>query len=247
MGVPSLVAHVAAAMPPIRLAVIGEPTSMSLVNANKGIVAVETEVTGREAHSSQTQSGLSAIEVAMDLIGDLRALAEEMRARAVPDGRFTPPYTTLNVGRIEGGTATNIIARQCRFRWEYRPLPGTDENEIYRRFEAAAARREAELRRRFPEARIGTARGHRVPGLRPMEESDGEALAKRLLGTNAAGSVSYAAEAGLFQEAGIPSVLCGPGDIAQAHKTDEYVEIAQLDSCVDFLRALWRELERGPL
>lgn len=241
-GVPGLIAHMGARVPRPRLAVIGEPTSMRLVNANKGIVAVRTEITGHEAHSSQTHRGLSAIGIAAELMGFLAGIAEEMRGRGDPSGRFEPPYTTLNIGQIEGGTATNIIARHCTLCWEYRPLPGTDEDEIFRRFSERAAAIEAREKDRFPMARIAVTRGHRVPGLTPLEGSDAESLAMRALGTNHAAAVSYAAEAGLFQQAGIPSVICGPGDIAQAHKTDEYVEEDQLAACLAFLDALCTDL-----
>lgn len=239
LGVRPMIDEIVRHVPRPKLAIIGEPTDMKVVNAHKGIRSFRTIVTGREAHSSQTDRGVNAVMVAAELIVHLRDIAEEMRRRGDPTGRFDPPYTTTQASVIEGGTALNILARHCAFQWEYRFLPGTDENEIFARFDAYAQREVLpRLRAIAPEADIVTSARSRVPPLIADGASPAEALAKQLTGRNAAEAVSYGTEAGLFQEAEIPSVVCGPGNISQAHKPNEFIEIAQVEACVAFMRRL---------
>jgi acetylornithine deacetylase len=229
LGVRSLIAALGKRFPKPALCIIGEPTDMAVVNAHKGIRSFRTEVTGREAHSSQTDKGVNAVMTAAELIMKLKALAEEMIARGDPSGRFDPPYTTVQASTIEGGTALNILARHCKFQWEYRFMPGTDEFEIFNRFqEFVAGEVLPRLRRVAPEADIQTIIRSRVPPLAPEADSPAETLAKRLAGQNAVEAVSYGTEAGLFQEAGIPTVVCGPGSIQQAHKPDEWISLEQV-------------------
>lgn len=218
--------------------IVGEPTEMKVVDAHKGIYAFRTTVTGREAHSSLTHKGVNAIQVAADLIGFLGRLAEEMASRADPETGFDPPYTTIQIGTIEGGTALNIVPRRCSFVWEYRLMPGADEDEVPRRFEAYCESLRPGLRARAEEAAIETVATNRVPGLDPEPGSAAERLAFALAGSNRAYKVPYGTEAGLFQRAGMATIVCGPGSIDQAHKPDEFVERAQIDACEAFLRRL---------
>ena len=218
--------------------IVGEPTGMKVVDAHKGIYAFRTTVTGREAHSSLTHKGVNAIAVAADLIGFLGRLAEELAARADPETGFDPPYTTIQIGTIEGGTALNIVPRRCAFAWEYRLMPGADEDEVPRRFEAYCESLRPGLRARAEEAGIETVATNRVPGLDPEPGSEAERLAFALAGTNRAYKVPYGTEAGLFQRAGMATIVCGPGSIDQAHKPDEFVERAQIEACEAFLRRL---------
>ncbi|MCE9520866.1 MAG: acetylornithine deacetylase [Alphaproteobacteria bacterium] len=239
LGVRPMIADIARNLPRPKLAIIGEPTDMKVVNAHKGIRSFRTTVTGREAHSSQTDKGVNAVMVAAELIVYLGELAEELRRRGDPSGRFNPPYTTTQASVIEGGTALNILARHCTFQWEFRFLPGSDEEEILTRFENHA--REIvlpRLQRIAPEADIVTTPRSRVPPLVPDHSSPAEALAKQLTGRNNVEAVSYGTEAGLFQEADIPSVVCGPGNILQAHKPNEFIELSQVDACVAFMHRL---------
>lgn len=239
LGVRPMIADIARNLPRPKLAIIGEPTDMKVVNAHKGIRSFRTTVTGSEAHSSQTDKGVNAVMVAAELIMLIRDMAEDMRRRGDPSARFDPPYTTTQASVIEGGTALNILARHCTFQWEYRCLPGTDENEIFTRFEKHA--REIVLPRLksvAAEADIVTTPRSRVPPLMPDPNSPAEALAKQLTGRNSVEAVSYGTEAGLFQEADIPSVVCGPGNILQAHKPNEFIELSQVDACVAFMRRL---------
>ncbi len=239
LGVRTLLARIAQDLPKPRLVVIGEPSDMQVVNAHKGIRAFRTTVTGREAHSSHTDKGVNAVMVAAELIVYLEKLADEMRRRGDASARFDPPYTTVQSSVIHGGTALNILARECTFHWEYRFLPDSDENEIAERF-ARHADEEVlpRLRRVAAEADIMTVVGARVPALRPEHDSPAEALARQLTGRNSSQAVSYGTEAGLFQEAGIPAIVCGPGSILQAHKPDEFVALEQIDACVAFMQRL---------
>jgi acetylornithine deacetylase len=237
-GVPSMIAKMAGSLDGVRAIIVGEPTSMRVVSANKGIRTFTTRVRGVDAHSSQTHKALSAIAVAAELIETLSKLAADALADADPDSPFEPPATTINIGRIEGGTATNIVPRDCAFDWEYRSLPDADDDLVWQAFRQKSDALLADLRARHTDADIRTEAHVRVPGLRVMEGSPAVSLAMALAGTNETHAVAYAAEAGLFQEAGFPAVICGPGHVAQAHTANEFVEIAQLDECERFLRKL---------
>ena len=226
------------------IVIVGEPTSMRVVNGHKGIHAFTTTVTGFEAHSSATHEGVNAVMVAAELIGCLGELAEDMKGRADPDSGFTPPYTSVHVGVIEGGTALNIIPRHCSFRWEYRLIPGQDPDEIIDRFNARAAEIEPRMRAVADATGIVTEAGCATPPLVPESDSPAERLVMALTGDNRAGKVSYGTEAGLFQQAEMSVVVCGPGDIAQAHKPNEFIDIAQVEAGVAFMRRLMDRLEK---
>lgn len=239
LGVRPMIAEIVKSVPKPKLAIIGEPTDMKVVNAHKGIRSFRTTVTGREAHSSQTDKGVNAVMVAAELIMYLESLAEEMRKAGDPSGRFDPPYTTTQASVIEGGTALNILARHCMFQWEFRYLPGTSRDDILERFVTHAQKTVLpRLRQIAPEANIETAVRSHVPALVATEGCPAEALAKQLTGRNHAEAVAYGTEAGLFQEAGIPSVVCGPGNIREAHKPNEFIELSQIDACAAFMRRL---------
>jgi acetylornithine deacetylase len=239
LGVRPMIAEIIKSVPKPKLAIIGEPTDMKVVNAHKGIRSFRTTVTGREAHSSQTDKGVNAVMVAAELIMHLSDIAEAMRKVGDPSGRFDPPYTTVQSSTIEGGTALNILARHCMFQWEFRYLPGTSRDEIVERFIAHTNENVLpRLRRIAPEADIVTLPRAHVPALIATDGCPAEALAKQLTGRNHAEAVSYGTEAGLFQEAGIPSVICGPGNIQQAHKPNEFIELSQIDACTAFMRRL---------
>jgi acetylornithine deacetylase len=239
LGVRPMIADIVKSVPMPRLAIIGEPTDMKVVNAHKGIRSFRTTVTGREAHSSQTDKGVNAVMVAAELIMHLAKLAEDMRRRGDPSGRFDPPYTTVQSSTIEGGTALNILARHCLFQWEFRYLPGTSQDEILDAFNAHATHEVLpRLKAIAPEADIVTKPRAHVPALVATDGCPAEALAKQLTGRNHAEAVAYGTEAGLFQEAGIPSVVCGPGNIQQAHKPNEFIEISQVAACEQFIRKL---------
>jgi acetylornithine deacetylase len=243
IGVRPLVAYMKEHLPRPKAVIVGEPTLMKVVNAHKGAHTFSTEVLGHEAHSSYTHLGVNAILVAGELLTEIGRLATEMRDRGDPSGRFTPPYTTVHVGLIEGGTAKNIIPRRCSFKWETRLLPGADPEEVPQRFNRFARRLEPQMKAVAEDTGIRTDRTNIVPGLRPEENSPAEHLALRLAEANGTEAVSYCTEAGLFQEIGIPSIICGPGSIEQAHKPDEFIAISEMQKCEAFMRRLIRHCE----
>jgi acetylornithine deacetylase len=224
--------------------IVGEPTLMQAADAHKSIATFRTSVRGLEAHSSKPQLGANAIEGAAALIHDLYGFAQELAGGVGGcDARFDPPTSTLNVGTIEGGSARNILARDCSFLWEFRGLPGAPQDLALKRLEAHA--REVvlpRLRRFAPHATVETIVEVEVPGLLAQEESLARTLALKLLRANHTIAAPFATEAGRFQQAGLSTIVCGPGSIDQAHQPDEYVETAQLAACVGLLRALAAEL-----
>lgn len=245
-GCIDMVDHIANAHARPGLVIIGEPTSMRVINAHKGIRVLKTTVIGREAHSSRQHEGISAIVIAGKLIHFIGTLIDEMKDRGDPTGRFEPPYTSLQVGEISGGTAINIIPGACTFGWEYRCLPTQDVDEILTRFNAFAAELDAEIKRFSPECGIETIEIANAPGLDMEAENPAEELALATLGKNETEAVAYGTEAGHFQKAGFPTIVCGPGDIAQAHIANEYIELDQIDACERFLKNVAQRLTDRP-
>jgi acetylornithine deacetylase len=238
-GVRPLIERIVAGdLPRPSAAIIGEPTLMKVVNGHKSTLSFVTEVQGHEAHSSLSHQGVNAIMVAGELISEITAIASEMRDRGDPTGRFDPPYSSVHIGTITGGTARNIVPRCCTFHWETRIIPGQDPDEIPRRVDRLAETLLPVMHAVSPATGITTLRKNIVPPLMPEPGSAAEALALQLTGGNDTGAVSYATEAGLFQVAGIPAVICGPGSIEQAHKPDEFVAVSELERCEGFLRRL---------
>jgi acetylornithine deacetylase len=239
IGVHGLMPHVAVPGMTPKAVIVGEPTSMRVVNAHKGIRGFRTVVTGLEAHSSATHKGVNAVMIAADLITFLLRVAEEEIAATHPNSRFDPPYTSVSVGPISGGTALNIIPKHCSFLWEYRTIPGQDEEGIYDRFTRYVNESVLPKARCVSEvADIETNSLARVPPLVPDSDESFETLIMALAGSNQTYTVSYGTEAGIFQEAGIPAVVCGPGDIMQAHRPNEFIAISEVESCRDFLHRL---------
>jgi acetylornithine deacetylase len=241
-GVRPMIAELGERLPKPRAVIVGEPTSMAVVDAHKGPVRWQVTVTGRAAHSSMAPLGVNAIATAAQLIGELARIEADLAA-SPPDPRFTPPFPTLQVTEIDGGTAANIVPAHCQFGFEVRSLPGVDVDAIERRLISFAETQCLPgMRRVAPEAAIAIAQTNRVP---PFAAGPSEvvALALKLAGQNETTAVSYATEAGLFQAAGVPSVVCGPGDIAQAHTADEWIAVSEVERCLTFLDRLaqWAE------
>ena len=225
-------------------AIVGEPTMMAVADAHKSVASIRTTVIGREAHSAMPHLGANAVAAAADIVSEIGRLAREYEKGPL-DPRFTPPYSTLHVGKIRGGTARNILARECAFQWEFRGLPGARTASALAKVaayvDAVALPR---LRRFVSDPTIATILEVDVPPLAAEPGSTAEALALMLVGSNRAVAVSYATESGHFQAAGIPTVVCGPGSIDQAHKPDEFVAETQLAACLAFLDRLAAELSR---
>jgi len=219
--------------------IVGEPTGMEVADAHKSIVTCLTTVHGHEAHSARPALGANAVSAACDLVAGLNRIADLMIERGDPSGRFDPASTTVHVGTIQGGTARNILAKECRFLWEYRGLPDLDPAEIPRLFAAEVERVTRERLNRYGAyGRIETLEEVDIPGLAPEPGSEAERLCLRLAGRNRTVAVPYATEAGRFQAAGLPTVVCGPGDIAQAHQPDEFITLDALGQGEHFLRKL---------
>ena len=239
LGAPALIARYLKDFPKAFAAVVGEPTGMRIANAHKGVSVYRTRVTGRPGHSSNPNAGVNAIAVAADCIKFLMDEAQALKTSGRSDARFDPPHATVSIGTIEGGTAMNIIAGECGFVWDCRSVAASEAAELEARFDDhCALDLVPAMRERAPKSNIATHRHCVVPPLTADPANPLEALARRLTGQNEAVVSSFAAEAGMFQQAGIPAILCGPGDIAQAHQPDEFVTRDQLDICARFLRAL---------
>ena len=240
LGAPLMIERMGdlAAMP--QIVIVGEPTNMCVVNAHKGVYSFHTMVTGLEQHSSRTDQGVNAVQYAARIISFLVDIAIEMRdERDKPDSGFTPGYTTVHVGTVQGGTAQNIVPRKCAFTWEYRLLPGEDPDEIRNRYDALIANEILPAMHKVdPNTGVETEVRAVVPGLVPENGSPAEELVLKLAQRNATEVVAYGTEAGQFQSAGVPTVICGPGDIAQAHKPDEFIEISQIEACIGFMGRL---------
>ncbi|CAN7509978.1 acetylornithine deacetylase [Phenylobacterium sp. LjRoot219] len=239
LGAPSMIEVIARELPKPALVVVGEPTEMVAVNGHKGIATFTVTVHGREAHSSQTQQGVSAIMEAVPLMASLKALGDKLEREADPASPFTPKGATLTIGVIHGGTAGNILARECHFLFDLRCPPGLDPMPLLQPFYAEVAALDARLKTRAPEAGATIHRRSLTPALAPEPNGVAEAFARRLAGDNGPPrAVSFAAEGGQFQEAGFSTVMCGPGSIAQAHQPDEFVEAAQMERGATFMRRL---------
>ena len=240
LGAPAMIDELAALSRKPGAVIVGEPTSMKVISAHKGVRSFIVEVIGREGHSSLPDHGVSAVAEAMKLMNLVLAMADE--ARAESHAHFDPPGPTMTIGRVEGGTATNILARRCAFQWDLRTPTTAQAEAIEARFRAAAAMLDSEIKARAPEGGVTMTRRSSTPGLEIAPASEAETLARALTGDNDVRAASYAAEAGLFQRAGLPAVLCGPGSIEQAHQPDEWIAIAQLEEGARFMRRLIERL-----
>ena len=232
------------AFPKGDLAIIGEPSRMQPIHGHKGGTGFKVHVKGYEVHSSLLPYGVSAIMEGARLITWVndRNAALQAPAPSTLAARFDPPFTTLHVGMISGGTAHNITAADCRFAVEMRVVPGEEMEDHAARLEAAAAGLHDAIAAVRPEAGVYLDRFFRVPPLVPEPHGPAEALVRRLTGANAGGVVSYGTEAGFFQAQGYSAVVCGPGDIAQAHQPDEYLEVSEFQAGQRFMSRLLEDL-----
>jgi acetylornithine deacetylase len=225
--------------------IVGEPTGMHPVVANKGFRSFRCTVRGKEVHSALAPEGVNAIDYAARLIAHIRGIADRLRETGPHDPGFDVPFTTLHTGLVRGGTAGNIVPRECEFHFEIRCVPGTDPDRLEREIRAYAAEvLEPEMRRVDPAAGVAFFVKSDTPGLAAAEDEQITALAQSLAREQRTRKVAYAAEAGLFQRAGIPSVICGPGSIEQAHRPNEYVALEQVARCEAFIDRLVAALSR---
>lgn len=239
-GAPPLIEAMDKVLPRGTDAIIGEPSLMKAVTGQKGGVGYHVHMHGFEVHSSLVHTGVSAIMYGAKLIEWVNARNAENMARtpSAVASLFTPPWTTQHVGMIQGGTAHNITARDCTFAVECRLVPGETPKDWCAAFEAAAAEIEADMKAIRPEAWIELIPFFEVPGLAPEEDGTAEALVRQVTGDNGTHAVSYGTEAGHFQLAGYSAVICGPGNIEQAHQENEFLSLAEFEAGRDFMEKL---------
>jgi acetylornithine deacetylase len=219
--------------------IVGEPTEMRVADAHKGVATFRTTVRGVEAHSARPSLGANAVSAAAEIVVEIDRLARESEQNPGSDARFDPPYATYQAGMIAGGTARNILARECVIGWEFRGLPGMRATDAMAKVEAfIEAQVLPRLRRYTPAPTIATVLDVDVPALAAEPGSSAATLAQRLARANVTVAVPFATEAGHFQAAGVSTIVCGPGSIEQAHKPDEFIEIAQIEACLAFLQRL---------
>ena len=242
-GAPPMIARMAETIPAPRLAIVGEPSLMGIITGHKGIAVHEVTVRGHAAHSSLVDHGISANAVAVELMHDLLALADALRARADPANGFVPPQATLTIGVMEGGAASNILAGNARFQFDLRCPPGEDAEAILASFKEKCAALDAQLKRKFADAGVWIEQHASTPPMTPQGNEDAVAFVRALTGENTPpGQVAFAAEGGLFQAAGFPTVICGPGSIEQAHQPDEWIALEQLEKGAAFMARLAEKL-----
>ena len=241
-GAPILVAAMRQKRAPAA-AVVGEPTMMKIVAGHKAGFEATTDFFGVAAHASDPRAGVNAAFFAARFVCEIEAMALECARRPRPRSDFEPPYSTLSVGVVVGGVARNMLPQTCEVAWEYRPLPDDDAAAAVARIEKIVARLDGEMRAQNPRAGAKNRFIDSYPGLPFEPDSPALRLARELLPEGGCEVVAYGADAGCFHRGGIPAVLAGPGDIAQAHKPDEFVAVAQLAECLDFMSRLQARLE----
>ena len=243
LGAPRLIDQIKERIPKPEAVIVGEPSMMEAVTAHKGIGAFRTVVTGSEAHSSQTHRGVSAVMNAAKLINWLSEREARFRDATPTNNGFLPHHTTVHSGVVHGGTALNIISRQCEFLWDVRVIPGENALSVFEEFQAFC--QEVILPKMqavHQDADIQTTILADTPPLQEVADSPALKLAQDLAGNTVRSRVAYAAEAGQFQEAGFPTVICGPGSIDQAHQPNEFISIDQMEQGEQFLRKLIQRL-----
>lgn len=244
VGAPGMIAAMQEVLPKASAVIVGEPSMMKAVSGHKGTMGYQVHLRGFEVHSSMLHRGVSAIMSGAKLIDWANVKNAEGQAGEPSEmaSVFDPPFTTVHVGMIEGGVAHNITAKDCRFELDFRTVPGDRLAEWQAAFLAKVDEVQAEMQAVVPETGIDLVEGFNVPALAPEENGEAEALVRRLTGDNSSNVVSYATEGGQFQEAGYSAVVCGPGDIAQAHQPNEYLEVSQLEAGQEFMHKLIKEL-----
>ena len=221
------------------ICIVGEPTKMKIIDAHKGCYEYTTYFEGLAGHSSMPHKGVSAVEFATKYSNKLIELREELKKRSPKDSIFDPPFSTLQVGGIFGGIAHNVIADKCHVEWETRPV--VKEDGIFLNQEIDKYANEVllpEMRKVFTNSRITKKIIGEVAGFNRVLNSEACEFVSSLTGDNSREVVSFGTEAGLFQEIGISTVVCGPGSIEQAHKVDEFIELNELKKCLKFLEGI---------
>ena len=242
-GARRLIAAIAGRPDRPRLCIVGEPTLMQPVTGHKGKRSFRCRVKGFECHSALAHLGVNAIEAAAEMIALLKSMARRRRERGPFDPEYTPAYTTIQTGVVHGGTALNIVPKDCAFDFEFRLLPGEDPEAGIGELRAfAEGRLLPEMRAIRPEAAIEFEELSAFPGLDTADDAEITRLVASLTGANATAKVSFGTEGGLFHQAGIPTVVCGPGSIEQAHKPDEFIDLDQIRECERFIERIFASI-----
>ena len=246
MGVRSLVTMLEAAPVRPRMCIVGEPTGMAVATGHKGKVALRATCVGREGHSALAPLALNALHLAADFVGVLRGVQARVAAEGLRDGDYDVPYSTLHVGKLNGGVQVNIVPNHAVADWEIRSLAGEDVAGLIAEVQACCDAVLAPLRAEFPEAEIRIERLWDYPGLGTPSDAGVVNFVKGLTGANGTIKVAFGTEGGLFDaRLGIPTVICGPGSMAQGHKPDEFVTVEQMARCEAMLAALLDRCEAG--
>ncbi len=246
MGVRSLVTMLEGAPVRPRFCIVGEPTGMQVATGHKGKVALRATCTGREGHSALAPLALNALHLAADFLNEIRALQAEIAAHGAKDGDYDVPYTTIHAGKMSGGVQVNIVPNHATIDFEIRSLAQDDPEALIARLRTRAAALVAPLKAEFPEADIRVERLWDYPGLGTPSDAAVVNFVKGLTGANGTIKVAFGTEGGLFdRRLGIPTVICGPGSMAQGHKPDEFVTTEQMARCEAMLDALLDRLEAG--
>lgn len=246
MGVRSLVTMLETAPVRPRFCIVGEPTGMQVATGHKGKVALRATCSGREGHSALAPMALNALHLAADFVQAVRALQADVAANGLKDGDYDVPYSTLHVGKLNGGVQVNIVPNTAVIDFEIRSVAGEDVDGLITRLRAAAEGIVAPLRAEFPEAAITVERLWDYPGLGTASDAAVVNFVKGLTGANGTMKVAFGTEGGLFDaRLGIPTVICGPGSMAQGHKPDEFVTVEQMGRCEAMMAALLDRLEVG--
>jgi acetylornithine deacetylase len=229
-----------------RMCIVGEPTGMAVATGHKGKVALRATCVGREGHSALAPLALNALHLAADFVGVLRGVQARVVAEGMRDGDYDVPYTTLHVGKMHGGVQVNIVPQMAVADWEIRSLAGEDVAGLIEEVRAGCAAVVAPLQAEFPEAEIRIERLWDYPGLGTPSDAEVVNFVKGLTGANGTIKVAFGTEGGLFDaRLGIPTVICGPGSMAQGHKPDEFVTVEQMARCEAMLAALVTACEAG--
>ncbi|WP_310620695.1 acetylornithine deacetylase [Flexibacterium corallicola] len=225
------------------VAIVGEPTSMRIIEGHKGCYEYITHFTGLEGHGSNPDQGVNAVEYATRYVSRLLELKDELRSKAPKNCRFEPPWTTINTGALIGGTARNVIPGKARVEWEMRPVQPSDADFVKNHLDQYCTHALLPAMQAIcPDASVVTEIIAEVDGLEPVPENEARTILSELTGTHETDLVSFGTEAGMFQALGMTVVVCGPGSIEQAHKSDEYVSVTQISQCLEMLDRLCERL-----
>jgi len=242
LGAPRMISEIADRVPNPAAVIVGEPTMMKVIDGHKGIGSFRVTVKGYTTHSSQTDRGVSAVEAAAKMIAKIADMRAARAREADTESPFDPPYSTMTVNVVHGGTQLNIMAGEAWFEWDLRVVPGDSREDIIEEFTDFARGVEAEMRSKAAGCSVTIEQKTNAPYLAPSPDNPAADLAKAITGHNSTDVVAYAAEAGQFQEAGFSTVICGPGSIDQAHQPNEFISIEQVKEGTAFLRQLIKRL-----